>query len=116
MSIQGSNKPKVKRRKHSPEFRSRVVKECEESGKSVAQIARQYQLNAKLIHKWRRDLQQSISTCANDFIALSLIPAPVNQPSGDSTIKVELTSGVGSIVQHWPVSEAHQLAHWLRQL
>ena len=116
MSIQGSNKPKVKRRKHSPEFRVRVVKECEESGKSVAQIARQYQLNANLIHKWRRDLQQSSSTCSNDFIALPLIPAPANPPSGESTIKVELSSGLGSIVLHWPVSEAHQLANWLSQL
>ena len=116
MSIQESDKPKVKRRTHSPEFRLRVVKECEESDKSVAQIARQYQLNANLIHKWRRDLQQSTPAGSNEFIALPFLPAPVIQPSGESTIKVELSSGVGSVVLHWPVSEAHQLAHWLRLL
>lgn len=116
MSIQGSDKPKAKRRQHPPEFRLSVVKECEESGKSVAQIARQYQLNANLIHKWRRDLQQSALPQPDKFIALPVISTPVNQPPVNSTIKVELSSRAGTIVLHWPLSEVDQLAHWLGQL
>jgi transposase len=42
------------RRRHDDELKARVLAACDEPGASVAAIARAYDLNANLVHKWRR--------------------------------------------------------------
>jgi transposase len=42
------------RRRHSAEFKQRVLAECERPGASVAAIALSHGLNDNLVHKWRR--------------------------------------------------------------
>ena len=44
----------VKRRRFTRDFRLSVVYEVE-SGKSVAQVAREYQLHPTMIKQWRRE-------------------------------------------------------------
>ena len=44
----------VKRRRFTRDFRLSVVYEVE-SGKSVAQVAREYQLHPTMIKRWRRE-------------------------------------------------------------
>ena len=116
MSTLRPDKPKTKRRRHPPDFRLSVLKECEAPGNSIAEVALKHQLNANLVHRWRRDHQRSQTLQRDDFLALPMLATPAVQ-SGDSTsIKVELLSPACPIVLHWPLSEARQLAHWLRQL
>lgn len=116
MSTARPDKPKSKRRRYSQEFRLSVLKECEATGSSIAEVARKHQLNANLVHKWRRDYQRSQASQQDDFVALPVLAVPAIPKGPDSTIKVELLSPAGPIVLHWPLSEASQLAHWLRQL
>lgn len=116
MSTSSPAKPKSKRRRHTPEFRLSVLKECEAPGSSIAEVARKHQLNANLVHKWRRDLQRSGAPQRDDFVALPVLTLPIDQPTTNNIIKVELLSPAGPIVLHWPLSEASQLARWLRQL
>lgn len=116
MSTSRHDKPKAKRRRHDPEFRLSVLKECEAPGISIAEVARKHQLNANLVHKWRRDCQRSQVPQRDDFVALPVLAAPAVQIGAATSIKVELLSPAGPIVLHWPLSEASQLAHWLRQL
>ena len=64
------------RRKHSHAFKAMVVKACSEPGNSTAGVAQKYQLNANLIHKWRRDFERQPT---EHFISL---PAPASYASG----------------------------------
>lgn len=116
MSTSRPDKSKTKRRRHTPDFRLSVLKECEAPGISIAEVARKHQLNANLVHKWRRDYQRSQALQQDDFVALPMLAVPAIPKGPDPTIKVELLSPTGPIVLHWPLSEASQLAHWLRQL
>lgn len=116
MSALRPDKPKTKRRRHGLEFRLSVLKECEAADSSIAEVARKHQLNANLVHKWRRDFQRSEAPLRDDFVALPILPLPTDQPTTHNIIKVELLSPAGPIVLHWPLSEASQLARWLRQL
>jgi len=116
MSTSRPDKPKAKRRRYTLEFRLSVLKECEAPGSSIAEVARKHQLNANLVHKWRRDHQRSPTPQRDDFVALPVLATPAVLASAGTSIKVELLSPAGPIVLHWPLSEASQLARWLRQL
>ena len=93
-----------------------MLKECAAPGSSIAEVARKHQLNANLVHKWRRDHQSNQALQQDDFVALPVLAAPAIPTGSDCTIKVELLSPAGPIVLHWPLSEMRQLAYWLRQL
>jgi len=68
------------RRRHSAELREKVLAACAEPGASVAAVALANDLNANLVHKWRRcrDARLSPSTdmTAAQAVAVSLPPAP----------------------------------------
>lgn len=40
------------RRKHSPEFKAKLVKLCEASGSTVGDVAREYGINVNLLYRW----------------------------------------------------------------
>ena len=44
--------PRKKRRKFSPEFKAETVRLVNESGKTIAQLARDLDLHESSIHKW----------------------------------------------------------------
>jgi transposase len=72
---------RASRRRHSAELRAKVLAACDEAGASVAAIAHAHDLNANLVHKWRRDrgampLSSPASVTPPEFIALSSPPAP----------------------------------------
>ena len=75
-------------------------------GASVAALAQLYQLNANLIHRWRRELADQPPR--REFIPLSL---PVHTASGE-TVRIEM----GSITIHWPLSHIDQALPWLKAL
>ena len=97
---------KARRRRHPPEFKQKIVELTSQPGVSVAALAQQYQLNANLIHRWRRDLEGKPQ--ARDFIHLSL---PQSTMSSE-TVRIEL----GSVTIHWPLSCIEQALPWLKAL
>ena len=102
---------KVKRRRHSPEFRARVVAECDQPNASIAAVARQYQLNANLVHKWRKaaKAENHQPPAPNGFIPLAL-----SVPATDTDTRVTLM--IGELAILWPISHIHQALPWLRAL
>ena len=96
------------RRKHSPAFKEMIIKACNEPGSSTEAVAQKYQLNANLIHKWRRDFERP---SAEDFIPLPAPVAPVSEQLPDRTIRIELSGGV---VVHWPADRIMDSALWLK--
>jgi len=103
------------RRKHSPEFKEQVVAASYASNTSVASVAQQFKINANLVHKWRRQFDAKAAG-RDDFIKIApRIPAKaMNTPSPDTTLKVELSSPLGPVTIHWPMSGLADLASWLK--
>jgi len=114
------------RRRHSLEFKERVLAACAEPGASVAAVARLFELNDNLVHQWRRGrgvgtakLTAPLARKAPEFVELSL-PAPtppqakVAAPS--ESIRVELKRGSLGVNVLWPLSAAGDCAAWLREL
>lgn len=98
------------RRKHSREFKAMVVKACNEPGNSTAGVAQKYQLNANLIHKWRRDFEQQP---AEHFIALPAPTVPVSEALPDRAVRIELPNGA---VIHWPADRMMDSVVWLKAM
>ena len=109
------------RRRHAAELKARVLAACDEPGASVAAIARAYDLNANLVHKWRRGVvpparppaSSRVAHVAGEFIALAL-PGREAGPAAPADIRIELRRGATSVAVCWPLAAADQCAAWLR--
>ena len=108
------------RRKHSAQFKAEVLEACRQPDASAAAIARLYNLNANVLHRWRADDRKGALPKSTDvptlpepdFIALDV------QPEGEipgRDIRVELKRGSATAVVHWPVESASSCAAWLRE-
>ena len=101
--------PAPKRRRHSHAFKAEVLKACAEPGNTIAGVAQRYQLNANLVHKWRRQVEPE---AVAGFVRL---PDPVSSKDGTGadTIRIELP---GNIIVHWPVARMADAVEWLRAM
>jgi len=112
------------RRRHAAELKARVLAACDEPGASVAAIAHAYDLNANLVHKWRRGMapparplaSSRAGHVAGEFIALALPSreAVSAAPAVPADIRIELRRGATSVAVSWPLAAADQCAAWLR--
>lgn len=108
------------RRVHSAQLKAAVLERCAEPGASVAAIALEHELNANLVHRWRRVAEgRERGRCA---VAVSeqFVPVPIAAQSPASatgeSIHIEIRrAGVVASVQ-WPLTHAAQCAAWMREL
>lgn len=104
-------------RAYGPDFKARVVAECEQPGTSVAKVALAHGLNANMIHTWRRELR-GVVACpvdgAGEFVPLPLASAPAAVAT--APIRIELRRGAMSASIAWPVEAAGACGVWLREL
>ena len=113
-----------RRRKHSDEFKARLVQACEQPGISSAAIAMANGINANLLRRWVNDagsrgpsVPVPLSTTgsapkpAPEFIPLQL---PAAKPQAD--IRIELQRGGVSVSVIWPVSATAECATWMREV
>lgn len=101
------SQPIKRRRRHTHELKREVVAACAEPGRSVASVARQYQINTNMVHKWRREWEQQEVLPQTDFIPLPALLPP-------KSIILELPSPKGPVILHWPGDQLDSLAQWLR--
>jgi len=130
---------KESRRRHGDDLKAKVLAACDKPGASVAAVARAHELNANLVHKWRRgrgataaDRASPVADAAaanvGEFMALSLpspMPALLAPPLTVSSppvavatpadIRVEVKRGATTVVVTWPTSAAAACAAWLRE-
>jgi transposase len=92
-----------RRRRYTNEFKSRVVQSCNEPGQSVAGVARRHDLNANLLHKWRKRFKAG----PTDFIQLP-VPVMLDNKSTGSTIRIDLPGG---LVVQWPMDRLPELVN-----
>lgn len=108
------------RRRHSAQFKAEILEACRQPDASAAAIARLYNLNANVVHRWRADDRKAASPKSTDaealpmpdFIALDVQPE-AQVPARD--IRIELKRGSATAVVHWPVESASSCAAWLRE-
>jgi transposase-like protein len=108
------------RRRQSAQFKAEVLEACRQPDASAVAIARLYNLNANVVHRWRADDRTAASPKSTDaatlpmpdFIALDVQPE-AQMPARD--IRVELKRGSATAVVHWPVESASSCAAWLRE-
>ncbi|CAN7603320.1 transposase [Variovorax paradoxus] len=108
------------RRKHSAQFKAEVLEACRQPDASAAAIARLYNLNANVVHRWRADDRKAAAPKAAEvpalpapaFIALD-VPPEAEVSARD--IRIELKRGGATAVVHWPVESASSCAAWLRE-
>lgn len=105
------------RRRHDPELKNKVLRECSQPGTSVAQVALSNGLNTNLVHKWRRlaargQMPAAASERPAQFIPVALPCAP--QPLPD--LRIELRRGATTITVTWPIAAAADCATWMREL
>jgi len=114
MDTQGLPPPPVKRqrRRHSLEFKAQVLAACAEPDASIAAVAQRFNINANLIHKWRRPAETMRPPKNGDFVKVAL-PRPTVSTSPQA-LKLELTCAHGPIVIHWPIDQLSALTNWLR--
>jgi transposase len=104
------------RRRHSAEFKQRVLAECDRPGASVAAVALSHGVNANLVHKWRRQ-QRPVGAANPSFVPVTLSePAvPVVAAAAEAAcIEIDLRRGASAVQIRWPLSAATECAAWLR--
>jgi transposase len=104
------------RRRHSAEFKQRVLAECDRPGASVAAIALSHGVNANLVHKWRRHRQSAAGTANPSFVPVTLSAAAVpGVPyAAGACIEIDVRRGATAVQIRWPVSATAECAAWLR--
>lgn len=103
------------RRRHSAEFKARLIAECQRPGISVARIALDNGINANLLHGWiasaRALTLPEIHHAAETFVPLQIHPHAA-EPS--PPIVVEVRRGAATVIVNWPIEAAGDCANWLR--
>ena len=126
------NSPPASRthRRHSPEFKARVIAACLQPGVSIAAIALANQLNANFLRGWvkaYRDRQRaempvtpnhddsrvSANCPPTTFVPVAL---PVTEVQPPSSIQIEIRRHQAVFQIAWPVSESTAFAQWLRDV
>ena len=95
-----------RRRRHSVEFKKRLVEASNDPNQSVASVALEHGVNANQLHRWRRELKPSEPS---DFVRLP-VPAAINHYN---TLRIELPGG---IVVYWPMDRLDESVVWLKAL
>lgn len=107
-----------RRRRHSPEFKARIVAACQATGVSVARVALDHGLNANMVRQWVKAARATSSNTPATFVPLTL-PAPAPAASSavaEDTIRIEVPHASGAITITWPASHADRAVSLLREL
>ena len=118
---------RVRRRKHSPEFKAHVVAACCKAGASTAAVALANGVNANLARRWVQEAEAtaddnprvlgagptSATAGAAGFVPVQL-PPPAATPGAE--IRIELQRGATKVVLTWPSSAASECAAWMREM
>lgn len=103
------------RRRHSEQFKQRVLAECERPGASVAAVALSHGLNDNLVHKWRRQsLRGGAVQVRNDGFVPVEVTAGTAVAVVPTVIEIDLRRGATAVQIRWPLSASGECAAWLR--
>lgn len=103
------------RRRHGKGLKEQVLAACAAPGASVAAVAMAHDLNANLVHKWRRLAESGREPAVATFVPVTVASAAVvDEPP--QCIDIELQRGATSVKVRWPLAGAASCAAWLREI
>jgi len=117
---------RIRRRRHSDQFKAQVVAACRRPGVSIAAVALANGLNANLLRRWvaqgeAHDDGRAVSTApaaaAAGGVISTFVPVAVQDGRADGverSIRIGLQRGPGRVEVHWPLEAAADCAAWLR--
>lgn len=103
-----SSPSKQTRRRYSPEFRAELVNRCAEPDVSVASVARDYGINANLIHKWIRAAESKAQPIA---APVNFLPVPISPAVVPASVHFEFNG----LSVDWPITHIDQALLWIRE-
>ena len=110
---------RVKRRKHSAQFRARVLQACRQADASVAAIALRNGLDANVVYRWLCEAAQCVDSGAGSHILVNTKPGtefiavqmPAPETAASPEIRVEVRRpGAATVTVSWPVQCAGECA------
>ena len=123
----GDDFGRQRRRKHSAEFKAKVISACRRPGVSISAVALAHRLNANLLRRWVVAAEQA--PAAKPLAPVRAAPArsmvdsrtciPIQGESSVVTsqqITIELRRGTTVVKVGWPLAAAAECAAWLREL
>ena len=127
MNTTGDDFGRQRRRKHSAEFKAKVVSACRKPGVSISAVALAHRLNANLLRRWVVAAEQVPAakplTPVRAASARSMVDSrtfiPIQVESSVVTaqqITIELRRGATVVKVGWPLAAAAECAAWLREL
>ena len=104
------------RRRHSAEFKAKLVEECRQPGMSVARVARDNGINANQLHQWIVDSRaRGAGVPAVSQVAEAFVPVQISASAKSAAlIVVEIQRGSATVTVNWPTEAAAECADWLR--
>ena len=118
-----------RRRRHSADFKARVVAACRRPGVSIAAVALDHRLNANLLRRWvvaaERAGQEAHPITVRSVAPARALPAhaafvPVDVQASPvvaaQEIMIEFRRGATVVKVSWPLAAAAGCAAWLGEL
>lgn len=112
-----------RRRRHSEEFRERVVEACRAPGVSVAAVALVNGLNANLLRRWIKESAQRVPAPASRAITpapqpMAVVPVSIapTPNCGDEEIRIDIRRAGIAAQLAWPATRTAELSILLREL
>jgi transposase len=106
------------RRTHSPEFKAKLIAECQRPGSSIAAIALAHQINDNLLRTWLRkstEVNSSLSQSHPVEAPPRLVPVQLTTPmESPPFIRIHLQQGNTQIHLEWPLASMAQCSEWLQ--
>jgi transposase len=62
MKTTGSNKPRRPRRAFTPEFKAEIVEQCQHGDRSIAQVAKDFDLTETAVREWVKQAERDAGT------------------------------------------------------
>ena len=131
MSTSDNELGRRRRRKHSDEFKAKVVAAARKPGVSIAAVALANKLNANLLRRWVVAAEQARPAKATRALApisatpvvaaaenAAFIPLRIEKSAATigRPITIELRRGSTVVKVGWPLAAASECAAWLREL
>lgn len=112
-----------RRRRHSAEFKTAVIRECLKPGVSIAAVALAHSLNANMLRKWVIDAEHKVvaPVAVKEAPVLgpppmpppTFVPLALPAPKVDGEIRIELQRAGTTVKIVWPAASARDCAAWL---
>ena len=114
-------------RRHSAEFKARVIELARQPGVSTAAVALANDLNANMLRRWVREADESAASSAHKDTAAMVpafvqLPMPAQAPTAvppapapaSGTVSVEIRRGITTVQAELPLDA--RSAAWLREV